>query len=102
MWPNPRFAKNCIFDCGHVQDENVNFSNNFGPIQDFVKNWHFDHCGLVEDENFNFSKKFWPDPGFCSKLSFLTTYSGHVEEENLNFSKSVGPMQDFAAQNCLL
>ena len=36
------FAQNCIFDHRrHVKDENVNFSKNVGPNQDFAQNCHY-------------------------------------------------------------
>ena len=88
----------------------------------FLKIVIFDYRRHVKDENFNYSKKCRPNPGFCSKLSFLTTadmlrvkistfpqmlarwrillkiaifdHRGHVKDENCNFSKSFGPIQD--------
>ena len=59
-----------IFDhSGHVDDENVNFSKNVGPIQDFAPICHFlrillkivicYHRGHVQSENFNFFSKMF-------------------------------------------
>ena len=92
-----------IFDHhGYVEDENVNFSKNLGPFQDFAQNCHFwplqtcrgwkcqflqkilaqskillkivifYHRGHVDDEWCQFFQKCWPNPG-CLKLSLFTT-----------------------------
>ena len=128
-WPDPGFCSKLLFLT--TADISRMIISTFPKIlagsRILLKNCHFWPPRTCQGWKFQFLKKCWPDPGFCSKLSFLTSadisrmkiltfakmlarsrillkivifdHRGHVEDENVNFSKNIGRIKNFA-QNC--
>ena len=93
MWLVSRFLlKIVIFDHHrHVQSENLNFSKNVGPMQDFAQNCHFWPPLICWGWKFKFFQKFWPDQGFCSKI-VIFDHRGHVQAKNFICSNKCCPV----------